>query len=245
MKVALVQCPVWWTVDPPLGFAQIAGCDGHSRPEPAVFDLNIRLAKKHLPAYENHVECGSSSISGTTPAWSPVFSATTPPDRGGILRILRSDAPVIGFSVYSGATWRAWNWPAHQGRKPLAARRFRRADLFLQRYAREMHPGPGHGRHGQRARGLRVPEDALGIRPIRGASRYCPGSAAGRTGGSFRGAAAAAEGFRHSTVRGYPGFPLELIFAFKSALPFAGQPWVRLEVPFLQPTHFWSGYSPT
>ena len=43
MKVALVQAPVWWSIDPPLGLAQIAGCTKESGFHVEIFDLNILL----------------------------------------------------------------------------------------------------------------------------------------------------------------------------------------------------------
>src|SRR5262249_23231323 len=53
LKTALVQCPSWWTVDPPLGLAQIAGCLTHAGHEVGVFDLNAELAKRKPVGYEN------------------------------------------------------------------------------------------------------------------------------------------------------------------------------------------------
>jgi anaerobic magnesium-protoporphyrin IX monomethyl ester cyclase len=58
MKIALVQCPVWGTYDPPLALAQLAGCLKKENHEVFVFDLNIKLyiarreSYKHLWAWE-------------------------------------------------------------------------------------------------------------------------------------------------------------------------------------------------
>ena len=58
MKIALVQCPVWGTYDPPLALAQLAGCLKKENHEVSVFDLNIKLYiarradRKHLWAWE-------------------------------------------------------------------------------------------------------------------------------------------------------------------------------------------------
>jgi radical SAM superfamily enzyme YgiQ (UPF0313 family)/wyosine [tRNA(Phe)-imidazoG37] synthetase (radical SAM superfamily) len=52
MKVALVQCPVWGTYDPPLALAQLSAClrkEGH---KVSVFDLNIELYLKRTENYK-------------------------------------------------------------------------------------------------------------------------------------------------------------------------------------------------
>jgi len=43
MKLALVQCPVWGTYDPPLALAQLSGCLKQAGHEVSCFDLNIRF----------------------------------------------------------------------------------------------------------------------------------------------------------------------------------------------------------
>ena len=53
MKVALVQAPVWWTIDPPLGLAQVAGCARRFGYDVSVFDVNILLWRNRPKAYEN------------------------------------------------------------------------------------------------------------------------------------------------------------------------------------------------
>src|SRR4051812_13392444 len=53
MKVALIQAPVWWTLDPPLGLAQAAGCAKAAGHDVLVCDLNMLLWKERPKAYES------------------------------------------------------------------------------------------------------------------------------------------------------------------------------------------------
>ncbi|MFA5163749.1 MAG: radical SAM protein [Patescibacteria group bacterium] len=53
MKIALIQCPVWGTYDPPLALAQLSAClkkDGH---EICALDLNIELYLSRQENYKN------------------------------------------------------------------------------------------------------------------------------------------------------------------------------------------------
>jgi len=53
MKIALIQCPVWGTYDPPLALAQLSAClkkEGH---EVYVLDLNIQLYLNRKENYKN------------------------------------------------------------------------------------------------------------------------------------------------------------------------------------------------
>ena len=102
-KAALVQCPVWWTVDPPLGLAQIAGCLDARGIGAVVVDLNAELARGRVHGYEDLWNWEQFH------RWNdPVFVARAFQDNAGIVdaaleRVLRSDAAVVGFSVNAGS----------------------------------------------------------------------------------------------------------------------------------------------
>jgi radical SAM superfamily enzyme YgiQ (UPF0313 family) len=102
LKIALLQCPVWWTVDPPLGLAQIAGVLAHHGHEVQVHDLNILLAKSRVPGYEHAWDWERFH------EWNdPVFVRRFYADHARIVgerlqSILKSDARLIGFSVCAG-----------------------------------------------------------------------------------------------------------------------------------------------
>jgi len=53
MKLALVQCPVWGTYDPPLALAQLSGCLKKAGHEVSCFDLNIRLYLNRTSYYKD------------------------------------------------------------------------------------------------------------------------------------------------------------------------------------------------
>ncbi|MEK7232993.1 MAG: radical SAM protein [Elusimicrobiota bacterium] len=103
IKAALVQCPVWWTVDPPLGLAQIAGCLGARGIETVVVDLNAELARGRASGYESLWNWEQFHY------WNdPAFVKRAFHDNAKVVddaleRILRSDAAVVGFSVSAGS----------------------------------------------------------------------------------------------------------------------------------------------
>ena len=53
MKIALVQCPVWGTYDPPLALAQLSACLKEKGHEVYILDLNIELYLKRKENYKD------------------------------------------------------------------------------------------------------------------------------------------------------------------------------------------------
>ncbi|MBN1823126.1 MAG: radical SAM protein [Endomicrobiales bacterium] len=53
MKVALLQCPVWGTREPPLAVVQLSGCLKAQGIETRSFDVNNRLYKRREESYKN------------------------------------------------------------------------------------------------------------------------------------------------------------------------------------------------
>lgn len=103
MRVAIVQAPVWWTLDPPLGPAQIAGCLRHYGHEVFVFDLNILLWKDRLTSYESLWLWEQSHFWNHPSFVSKFFADHAARVDACVEDILRTDAKVIGFSVCSGS----------------------------------------------------------------------------------------------------------------------------------------------
>ncbi|HVA65853.1 MAG TPA: radical SAM protein [Elusimicrobiota bacterium] len=103
MKAALVQPPVWWTVDPPLGLAQIAGCLKHHGHEVFVFDLNILLWKDRLKKYESLWGWEQFHFWNQPEFVSRFFAEHEALVSRYVESILRTDAPVIGLSVHNGS----------------------------------------------------------------------------------------------------------------------------------------------
>ncbi len=103
MKVSLIQPPVWWTLDAPLGLAQIAGCLKHHGHEASVFDLNMLLWKDRLKTYENLWDWEQFHF------WTrPEFVARFFQDHASVIErhiesVLRADAEVVGLSVCNGS----------------------------------------------------------------------------------------------------------------------------------------------
>jgi anaerobic magnesium-protoporphyrin IX monomethyl ester cyclase len=103
LKAALVQCPVWWTVDPPLGLAQVAGCLDAAGAETTVVDLNAELAKSRVPGYENLWNWEQFHFWNDPAFVAKVYAAHAKQVDDALGRVLRSDAAVVGFSVSGGA----------------------------------------------------------------------------------------------------------------------------------------------
>ena len=53
MKIALVQCPVWGTYDPPIALAQLSSCLKKAGHDVTAFDLNIKLYIARAENYKN------------------------------------------------------------------------------------------------------------------------------------------------------------------------------------------------
>lgn len=103
MRVALIQAPVWWTVDPPLGLAQVAGAAKAAGHEVIVSDLNMRMWRARPKAYDSLWVWEQFHFWNRPEFVSRVFAEMDKVVSQELERILRSDAPVIGLSVQAGA----------------------------------------------------------------------------------------------------------------------------------------------
>jgi hypothetical protein len=102
-KIALVQCPVWWTTDPPLGLAQLAGSLKHFGHETEVFDLSIELYRERGEKYKNAWAWEQFAF-WQDPAWiAECFRDHAAFWDRAVKRIVESDSRVIGFAVFLGS----------------------------------------------------------------------------------------------------------------------------------------------
>lgn len=53
MKVALIQCPLWGTYEPPTGLAQLSSCLKKTGHRVSVLDLNIKLYLSRKSEFKN------------------------------------------------------------------------------------------------------------------------------------------------------------------------------------------------
>jgi radical SAM superfamily enzyme YgiQ (UPF0313 family) len=103
MKVALIQAPVWWTLDPPLGLAQLAGCAGAAGHEALVCDLNMRLWAERPKAYES-LWIWEQFHHWNDPGFvERLFAEQASVVERELARILDSHCGVAAFSVNAGA----------------------------------------------------------------------------------------------------------------------------------------------
>jgi radical SAM superfamily enzyme YgiQ (UPF0313 family) len=243
MKVALVQAPVWWTLDPPLGLAQIAGCASSAGHEVGIFDLNILLWQNRAPKYENMWLWEQFHFWNNPEIVREFYRDNTALIEAELSRILRSDAKVIGFSVYLGAQWATLE----------LARLIKKADpsriivcggqFFFKGGAADewiKHPEidaivRGHG-------DFVFPEllksvDATGaVAPIPGVVCKVNGRVA--DGGS----APPIENLDRLPFSDIKGFPLEL-YSDQNRIPFAASRGCVWKCHFCSTTQFWDGYS--
>ncbi|MHB2026036.1 MAG: B12-binding domain-containing radical SAM protein [Elusimicrobiota bacterium] len=105
MKIALVQAPVWWTLDPPLGLAQIAGCAKSAGHDVSIHDLNIVLWSRRAPQYENMWLWEQFQFWNDPQIVSRFFQDNAAAIEDELEKILVSDAEVVGFSVCLGSQW--------------------------------------------------------------------------------------------------------------------------------------------
>jgi radical SAM superfamily enzyme YgiQ (UPF0313 family) len=103
MKIALVQSPVWWTIDPPLGLAQMAGCLKAAGHEVRVWDLNIRLWSNRLPQYESMWLWEQSHFWNQPSVVDRFFADNRSLIENEIQDLLSSDSGIVGFSIYGGS----------------------------------------------------------------------------------------------------------------------------------------------
>lgn len=103
MKTALIQAPVWWTVDAPLGLAQVAGCLRAAGHEVKVLDLNILLwsraaeSERVLWNWENFHRWNDHAYV------KDFFARNKALIDGEISALLAAGVKTAGFSVCSGS----------------------------------------------------------------------------------------------------------------------------------------------
>ncbi len=238
MKIALVQAPVWWTIDPPLGLAQIAGCAKAAGHEVSVLDLNIVLWKNRLPKYESMWLWEQFHFWNNPEIVRQFFRDNSLIIEDQIERLLRSDARVIGLSVYLGAHWASLE----------LSRMIRKADprriivwggqfFFKGNVAQEWIQHPeidaivrGHG-------DVVFPEllktlEAGGLKPIAGV--VCKAGDGGP--------APAIKDLDSVPFADIAGFPLET-YTDVIRIPFAGSRGCVWKCHFCSSTQFWAGYT--
>jgi len=99
MKIALIQCPVWGTYDPPLGLAQLSGCLKKAGQEVFIFDLNIKLYRKRTQNYKDMWAWEQSSFWYNQGNVDGFFIANKSAIDDYVHKMLETGAGVFGFSV--------------------------------------------------------------------------------------------------------------------------------------------------
>jgi len=99
MKIALIQCPVWGTYDPPLALAQLTSCLRKAGHEVFALDLNIKLYRSRRDNYKNMWAWEQSSFWYDQANVDNFFDNTRDITDTYLDLIVNSGACVCGFSV--------------------------------------------------------------------------------------------------------------------------------------------------
>ena len=99
MKIALIQCPVWGTYDPPLALAQLSACLKKENHEVFCFDINIDLYLKRTENYKNMWAWEQCLFWYSPEQVRKFFSDCHELIEEYVNRIISSNAKIICFSV--------------------------------------------------------------------------------------------------------------------------------------------------
>ena len=99
MKMALIQCPVWGTFDPPLALAQLSSCLEKEGLEVYVLDFNIKLYLNRRENYKNMWAWEQSAFWYDTEQVNKFFKDNNECIESYIKDIINSGARIVGFSV--------------------------------------------------------------------------------------------------------------------------------------------------
>ena len=103
MKIALIQCPVWGTYDPPLALAQLSACLKKAYHKVFVFDMNIGLYNKRTENYKNMWAWEQSDFWHNPEYVRKFFLDKSSEINCYLERTLKNDIRIVGFSVNSGS----------------------------------------------------------------------------------------------------------------------------------------------
>jgi len=99
MKIALIQCPLWGTYEPPIALAQLSSClkkEGHSVTN---LDLNIKLYLNRPNEYKNVWAWEQSDFWYKSDLVKEYFAKNSKDIEDYIEPLLKEDIKLVGFSV--------------------------------------------------------------------------------------------------------------------------------------------------
>jgi radical SAM superfamily enzyme YgiQ (UPF0313 family) len=99
MKVALVQCPVWGTREPPLAIVQLSGCLKSKGHEVNSFDLNNYMYRERKENFKNMWAWEQSMFWYNSNEVRELFAANSLFFDGYADKVLKNDPDVVGFSI--------------------------------------------------------------------------------------------------------------------------------------------------
>jgi radical SAM superfamily enzyme YgiQ (UPF0313 family) len=99
MKIALIQCPVWGTYDPPLAMAQLSSCLKEAGHDVYVLDLNIRLYHSRSENYRQMWAWEQCSFWYSEKQVDKFFIDNNPQIEKMVGDVVATKSGLIGFSV--------------------------------------------------------------------------------------------------------------------------------------------------
>jgi radical SAM superfamily enzyme YgiQ (UPF0313 family)/wyosine [tRNA(Phe)-imidazoG37] synthetase (radical SAM superfamily) len=139
MKVALIQCPLWGTYEPPIALAQLSSClkkEGHSV---TALDLNIKLYLNRKKEYKN-VWAWEQGDVWYKPEFVSEYIAKNPEDINNYVELLlNKDIELAAFSVNTASLYMSYEFAKRLKAKNKGIKILFGGPLFLnKRYIEEV-----------------------------------------------------------------------------------------------------------
>jgi MoaA/NifB/PqqE/SkfB family radical SAM enzyme len=139
MKIALIQCPLWGTYEPPIALAQLSSClkkEGHSV---TVLDLNIKLYLNRKKEYKN-VWAWEQGDVWYKPEFVSEYIAKNPEDINNYVQLLlNKDIELAAFSVNTASFYMSYEFAKRLKAKNKEIKILFGGPLFLnKRYIEEV-----------------------------------------------------------------------------------------------------------
>jgi len=139
MKIALIQCPLWGTYEPPIALAQLASClkkEGHSV---IALDLNIKLYLNRKKEYKNFWAWEQGDVWYKPEFVSEYVAKNTQDINNYVELLLNKDIELAGFSVNTASLCMSYEFAKRLKARNKAIKILFGGTLFLnKRYIKEV-----------------------------------------------------------------------------------------------------------
>src|SRR3989338_1731154 len=110
MKVALIQCPLWGTYEPPIAPAQLSSCLKKDRHSVIALDINIKLYLNRKKEYKNFWAWEQGDV-WYKPEFVNEYVAKNAEDINNYVELLlNKDIELAGFSVNTASLYMSYEF---------------------------------------------------------------------------------------------------------------------------------------